>query len=304
MSIDVDRVLGNERLLRAVTSLSRAEFDRLLAAFEQRWAAKRKRRNAKGGERQRAVGAGNAGRLPTAAHKLFFILFYFKCYPLQEVVALLFGFSQPQACHWVGVLTALLNSALGHEKQLPARRPADLERLLLECPELRELVIDGTERPIRRPQDKGRRKRDYSGKKKRHTKKNVLLTGLEKKRVLYLSPTHSGREHDKAITERAALRLPEGSTLLKDSGFQGYEPQGVATLQPKKKPCGGALSETWTLINRGISSLRVGIEHAIASIKRCRITLDPLRNWRPGFADAAMLGACGLHNLRWETRAA
>jgi hypothetical protein len=78
---------------------------------------------------------------------------------LQEVQALLFGFGQPQACYWVGLLTPLLHSALGHEKQLPARRPADLEQVLSECPELRELLIDGTERPIRRPQDKGRRKK-------------------------------------------------------------------------------------------------------------------------------------------------
>jgi len=48
----------------------------------------------------------------------------------------------------------------------------------------------------------------------------------------------------------------------------------------------------------------VGIEHVIASVKRCRILLDPLRNLRRGFADAVMLGACALHNLRTEMRAA
>src|SRR5215218_359485 len=231
MSIDLERVLGNERLLRVVTSLDRAEFERLLAAFEKRWALKRKRRTAKGGQRERAAGAGNKGALPTGAHKLLFILFYFKCYPLQEVQALLFGFGQPQACYWVGLLTPLLHAALSHEKQLPARRPADLERLLQECPELRELLIDGTERPIRRPQDKGRRKRLYSGKKKRHTKKNVLMASLKEKRVLYLSPTWPGREHDRKVAQKAALRFPEGCTLLQDSGFQSYKAAGVATLQ-------------------------------------------------------------------------
>lgn len=64
------------------------------------------------------------------------------------------------------------------------------------------------------------------------------------------------------------------------------------------------MSETWRAINRQISSLRAGVEHVIASVKRCRIVLEPLRNWRRGFADAAMLGACGLHNLRREMRAA
>jgi hypothetical protein len=53
-------------------------------------------------------------------------------------MGLLFGFSQPQVCSWVGLLTPLLNAALGYEKQLPARRAADLQALLLECPELCE----------------------------------------------------------------------------------------------------------------------------------------------------------------------
>src|SRR5215218_11078043 len=82
MSIDLERVLGNERLLRVVTSLDRAEFERLLAAFEKRWALKRKRRTAKGGQRERAAGAGNKGALPTAAHKLLFILFSLQVLPL------------------------------------------------------------------------------------------------------------------------------------------------------------------------------------------------------------------------------
>src|SRR5215210_7304978 len=222
MSIDLERILGNERLLRAVTSLSRAEFDRLLSAFEALWEKKRRRRNYAGERRQRAAGAGNTGRLPSVAHKLLFILFYFKCYPLQEVLALLFGFSQPQACEWVGLLTPLLNLALGHEKQLPARRPADLEGVLRECPKLRELLIDGTERPIRRPRDKGAQKRALSsGKKKRHTRKNVLVAGLKKKRVLHLSRTRPGREHDKKVIEEAGVKFPKGACLLKDSGFQG-----------------------------------------------------------------------------------
>ena len=109
--------------------------------------------------RQRAPGAtGNAGVLSTAKARLFFVLFYFKCYPLQEVMGVLFGLSQPQVCLWIGRLTPLVNAALGRELVLPARRPADLERLLAEVPALRLLILDGAERPIRRPKDKQRKK--------------------------------------------------------------------------------------------------------------------------------------------------
>jgi len=47
--------------------------------------------------------------------------------------------------------------------------------------------------------------------------------------------------------------FPEGSTLYKDSGFQGYEPEGVRTHQPKKKPRGKELTPEETASNRLIT---------------------------------------------------
>ncbi len=52
-------------------------------------------------------------------------------------------------------------------------------------------MIDGTERPIQRPQDQQKQKDDYSGKKKRHTCKHLILTDRER-RVLVLSPIVRG----------------------------------------------------------------------------------------------------------------
>ena len=87
--------------------------------------------------------------------KLLFILFYFKFYPVQEVQGYLFGMGQGQAWDWIHRLTKILNQALGYEKQLPARKNRDIEQILAACPGL-EFIIDGTERPIRRPKDKKR----------------------------------------------------------------------------------------------------------------------------------------------------
>ena len=112
----MEAVLRKPRLLRALTSLDAGEFARLLAAFEQASRARRGRFNRFGQERRRAPGAtGNAGVLSTPKARLFFVLFYFKCYPLQEVMGVLFGLSQPQACLWIGRLTPLVNAALGRE---------------------------------------------------------------------------------------------------------------------------------------------------------------------------------------------
>ena len=297
----MEAVFRKPRLLRALTSLDAGEFARLLAAFEQESQARRGRFNRFGEQRQRAPGAtGNAGVLSTSKARLFFVLFYFKCYPLQEVMGVLFGLSQPQVCLWIGRLTPLVNSALGRELILPARRPADLETLLAEVPELRLLVIDGAERPIRRPKDKDDQKKDYSGKKKAHRKKNLLLSS--EKRVVYLGPTSPGSVHDKKLADESGLTYPPDALVVKDTGFQGYEPPECDTLQPRKKPRGRELHPIQKTINQVISKVRVTVEHAIAGVKRCRIVADTFRNWRQGMVDEVMLAASGLHNLRVAAR--
>ena len=300
--MNMEMAFGKARLLRALTSLDRAEFTRLEVAMEKLLASERLERRHDGLPRQRAFGAGGPGKLPTTRTRLLFILFYFKCYPLQEVLAFLFGMSQPQACEWIKKLTPQVNAVLGRELLLPARRPADLAVLLKEVPELRLLVLDGVERPVRRPKDKDEQKQNYSGKKKSHRKKNLLLSS--EKRVVYLGPTSPGSVHDKKLADESALCYPPDALVVKDTGFQGYEPPECDTLQPKKKPRGRELHPIQKTINQIISKVRVTVEHAIAGIKRCHIVADTFRNRRRGFVDEVMLAASGLHNLRVATRTA
>jgi hypothetical protein len=95
-------------------------------------------------------------------------------------------------------------------------------------------LIDGTERRRQRPKDAQKQTEYYSGKKKTHTDKNVLLVSSHTKKVLYLSPTVVGKTHDKKVADDSPISYPRCSTLGKDTGFQGYEPPGVITFQPKK----------------------------------------------------------------------
>lgn len=222
--MNVERILRRPRLLRATTSLDLAEFERLLPAFEAAWMEASRGAQVltkRGTVRQRAYGAGSKGVLPTAADKLLFILFYFKSYPLQEVMGLFFGFSQQQASAWAGRLTPVLNSALGYEKHLPARRAADLESLLRAEPALREVLIDGAERPVRRPKNPDEQKRNYSGKKKRHGKKNIVVSQRRTRRVLFLSPTAPASAHDKKVADRGWPAFSQGHLSLPGHGLPG-----------------------------------------------------------------------------------
>ncbi len=288
--------------MRSITSLEPEEFERLVFAFEKEWVKQNARKTFEGNVRQRDVGAGRKGVLAQVRGKVFFILMYYKLYPIQEAMAFFWGIHQGRVCDWIHRLTPVIEKALGRELKLPERQPQKLHAILQECPELK-FIIDGVERRTRRPQDKDQQKKHYSGKKKTHTKKNVIIASG--KRVVYMSQTQPGRCHDKKIAEEIKdRRFPSGSTLLQDSGFLGFHPQGAEVWMPQKKPKGKPLAPWWKKINRSISSVRVGVEHVICGIKRCHIVSDVFRNFKKGFDDQVMKIACGLHNLRTDFRSA
>ena len=82
-----------------------------------------------------------------------------------------------------------------------------------------------------RPSDKVDRELYYSGKKKRHTLKNVLLVDSFGS-IHFLSDTYEGRVHDKCIADEARYTLPTGRMLDQDAGCQGFHLPGVQIMQP------------------------------------------------------------------------
>jgi DDE superfamily endonuclease len=116
--------------------------------------------------------------------------------------------------------------------------------------------------------------------------------------IWFLSATYAGRVHDKRIADEAGYRLPEGSVLAQDSGFQGFTLPGVTILQPKKKPRQGALTDEEKAENQWISHIRVLVEHSIGGVKVYRIVHDVIRHWCSDIRDQVMAVCCGLYNLR------
>jgi hypothetical protein len=117
-----------------------------------------------------------------------------------------------------------------------------------------------------------------------------------------LSQTYEGKRHDKKIADEESPTYPTDIGVYKDTGFQGYEPEGVQTFQPQKKPKGKELTLEQKEQNRLISSIRIVIEHIIAGIKRCRIVKDLFRNTKEHYDDLVMEIACALHHFRVDCR--
>jgi hypothetical protein len=227
---------GSLRRCLALTGLTPSEFDLLLPAFQRSYLRlSSPDRTAAGRPRQRFPGGGRAGALPAPEQKLLFLLIYLKTYPLQAVRGELFGLSQPRVNYWLHRLLPVLREALDELGALPQREPRAFARTAAPPPQGARRIIDGTERRRRRPKNPEEQRAHYSGRKKTHCDKNVVVAAADSERIDFLSRTYAGRETDKAIADQEGIAYPPGAVLYKDGGFQGYEPAGTRTRQPKKK---------------------------------------------------------------------
>ncbi|WP_332307795.1 transposase family protein [Leptospira interrogans] len=149
------------------------------------------------------------------------MLFYLKTYPTYDVLGAAFKMDRTAACKLVKLMTEALFLSLGSMNTLPANEISDLKRKLKKLKKLKYVIIDGTERPIRRLTDKDIQKEFYSGKKKRHTIKNLILTNKDKA-ILFLSNTISGKTHDLKVAENAMITsaIPKDVACVLDSGFE------------------------------------------------------------------------------------
>jgi DDE superfamily endonuclease len=234
--LNYENLKEKPRKFLAATGLTEEEFEILQPnfrkAYEKRYPSDL---TFDGQARQRGVGGGVKGTLSKFEERLLFILVYQKTNPLQTMHGLQFGLSQPQTNYWIHRLLPVLQQTLAALGMRPERDA----RLVATNPETTEgganLAIDGTERRLQRPVDPIKQKEKYSGKKKAHTDKNILLANENTKKVIYLSPTVEGKKHDSRAAKEVAIVYPANATLDKDTGFQGYEPEDVLTHQPKKK---------------------------------------------------------------------
>jgi hypothetical protein len=185
--LNIERVLKQDRLRRALTGLNRKAFDELLVVFSPLYEQTRQT-----GPRQRAVGGGRKARLLGTQAKLFFILFYFKCYPTFDLAGIIFDLHRSQAHQWMNRLQTFLEETWGKKMGLPERKLESIEAFLERFPGVERVMIDGTERPVQRPQDPEAQTAHYSGKKKRHTRKPLAAVD-ETKRVLGLTQAREGK---------------------------------------------------------------------------------------------------------------
>jgi len=286
-------------MLKAVLGMNYKEFSEIASLFEKAlYDFQKKKLN-----RKRRPGGGQKGALITSADKLFFTLLYLKVYPTFDVLAFMFGRHRGRSCEDIHKYIKVLESVLKQKLVLPERKIHSVEEFLQKFPEVKDIFPDGTERRIQRPKNQKRNNKTYSGKKKAHTRKNIVVTDDQKK-ILVLSPTKSGRRHDKRLADKIYLfeHIPKEVSVWADTGFTGIQHIHENSFVPKKGRKDHPLTKEEKEANRIISSLRYVSEHAIAGMKRFGIMIQTLRNKIGHFDDLVALICAGLWNFHLQTQ--
>ena len=288
-----DRLRRSPANFRALTGLTPAKFDALLAEVEPRHAAAEARRLNRP-DRERRPGAGPKHTL-APADRLLMLLVYYRTHVSHAFLGFLFGLDDSNVGRNMNPLQPLLAGIF----RIPERR------VELGPDEVRELFFDATEQPTDRP---GRGQRAfYSGKKKRHTVKHQVVVVRKRKppgrrpagagphprrlRVAAVSPAHGGRTHDKRVYDLARTYGPAGVPRTGDLGYRGVPGMRV----PHRKPVGRDLPPRERAGNRRLARRRVAAEHGIGKMKVWRVVADRYRGPRRRHT-LVFKNVAGLHN--------
>lgn len=226
------QIFSQPRVSMAVLGVTRDEFFQLLPVFSK---CLREHRIRLRPNRQRKVGGGRKGDLPTDEDKLLYILMYLKLYPTYDALAVIANHYRSKCGDSVKLLLPVLEETLGRKLILPKRHGHSLEEIFRQHPEIKDIFIDGSERRVQKPKNIKKRNKLYSGKKKATTRKVIIMSD-ERKRVHYMSKTKSGRRHDKRIADKENIfsGIPPNVAAWTDSGFQGAQKQHANIIMPTK----------------------------------------------------------------------
>jgi hypothetical protein len=285
-----ERLRRSPNAFRQLTGITPAAFDRLLADLTPRYEQAEARRKDRPG-RQRRPGAGRKHAL-SLADRLLMLLIYYRTYTTHVFLGFLFGVDDSAVGRNINPLQPLLAGIF----RIPERR------IRLDPEEIRELFFDATERPTRRPK-KGQRV-FYSGKKRRHTLKNQVVTARRTKppgpgkksrrlRIAAVSASFPGSVHDKKVYDRTRAVTPPDARRTGDTAYLG-----TSVETPTRKPRGGALTAAQKARNRRVSRRRIVAEHGIGKMKVWRIAAERYRNPVRRHT-LIMKNVAGLHNLMY-----
>jgi len=147
-------------------------------------------------------------------------------------------------------------------------------------PEITDVFVDVTERSLKRSSDYEQQWKDYSGKKKKHSMKHLLVT-WDNNLILWLSKSYNWSIHDYNILKQswfmnALLWVCARMDLWFYWACSEYSQHKI--VMPNKKPKNKELSNKQKEENRVIAWIRIIIENVIWRVKKYWIIVNRYRN--------------------------
>lgn len=153
--MNIYKNITTNKQYKASTGFSKEEFMSLFLIFEKLYFPKKK--NIYKGVPKPA--------LTNKREALFFILHYLKAYPTLVNMGIYFGFSESTASIYIELLKPILKAALLQSTAPIARNFGSQEEFDKAFEGVEDIIIDGVELSIQRPEDYDEQKAHYSGKK-------------------------------------------------------------------------------------------------------------------------------------------
>jgi len=215
---------------------------------------------------------GHLARIKTLENLIGYTLMVLKGGLTFDLAAFILQFDQSRAHRQFEKGLAFIHDVLEIEGYTPVRSISSPEEFSAVFSDIDTIIIDGTEQRIQRPHDQDEQKMFYSGKKKAHTYKSMIISTLDKY-IHYVSYVYVGTSAEISIMEEEfdpELNWFEGIKVRVDLGYVGFSkkyPQAELYL-PHKKPRGGELTEAQKLENKLLAKQRIKVEHSIGGMER------------------------------------
>lgn len=288
-----------ERSLKAFTGFSISEFEALHEELLPIWERRFERK-----DRIRRPGGGKKSHINCFADELVLILTFYRNYLVYEILGFLFNLDISNIGRHIDTLEKTLTKLAKYRLAKPkgTGRIRTIEELYEKFPELDELIGDATEQPIERPRKKGKQKKHYSGKKKRHTVK-IQLVIRKDQRIYDVSRSYPGHVHDKTIMtkEKTPDKIPKPSKIRLDNGYQKIQKEYPDNnfILPEKANRWHKLDRKQKKSNKEKSSLRIPVEHVIARLKNFKVLAHKYRH-DVAKHNRTFRNICGLNNFRLD----
>ncbi|HIK03095.1 MAG TPA: transposase family protein [Trichormus sp. M33_DOE_039] len=241
------------------------------------------------------INAAGGGRkeLLSIQEQVCLCLFYLRQMPTFQVLGMLFGVSKTEANdtfhYWIPILRDVLPASLLEQVSNNESELLFVQEVLTNF----RLLVDSLEQPIYRDSDQKEQQKYFSGKKRQHTLKSLMIGIPEGKDIVEVEVGVPGPTADIKLFRKSQTKFDKSQAFSGDKAFQ----DGENITTPHKRKPKQELTQQQKDENKALSSNRIFIEHLIRLLKIFRIASQRFRLKLETY-EQIVLTVCGLVRLR------